>query len=887
MNNRTINILSPSDIPFGKLSNNYVLLMEIDDKKWKSVSNYVYSNTMPSSIYSITLQNIKPYEASKEFNTLIDKMIEETIFTSIQNGVAELIDRNEKFREALFATGNAPIKYDSENRMIGAKSGGQNIAGKVLEQLRNQYIVKQQEEGIHQSERNFFEKIQTNLTAYTILSNMIRNGQSSLKEFLGKEPAVIIQESDIKLKPNFTIELAYSMHKSNTEPMPVIMASLLNFDVAIHFLRKEHLENASNMKAQIIKRAVFDEYLREMLRRVYPNFTKNEINTALATIFQVTEATEIEKMEDRMMNILNSSDYGSVGFSGHLMELLYKKIEETKFADVSPREIEEAKKYVLPKIDGMQKPHIATHYTDQRKPPFVIVPSSTEPLCLEHENSAVNIDGLIYPSVMHYAYASLLSLLSSVKNMVNAHKLLLINREGSIHDLSNYVTENNAKKIFFDELTKSITNDIRKYAKIALDKKFQNKSMQILLLTTNNAKLVWSDANDVILGMTKGRGENFAGKYIMKLRDEIKLKQPAEKEVKISELFELIETDDFFNNWIKMRIDELLMNTFILASCCKTKITEKFISIVINALYDRCENISEEMKKMSILNVPEHFEKLVRSFNIRRKNEDNETVYENPMKKVHSDVVETVWRYILILLKIMFMESESNDAMGMRQIIAQSEINLSSKQKCYGNIKNNLHRCIFSAIVNVLAKIKQIKQSVSSPFAIAKNTVDLAVNIILNKNIERASVIQTKKKENPSIFEMKGLPVAGYDSDEEEEEQGELEFVDSDVDSQQSADTLSEDESEISDKENEEGIMEEEEQVEDEDQEEQEEDEEKIDPIVVDYHILNELKIIDEQVVNQEEASKLIHAAIDEVVKYKMPFNIKLNRINFFATLLQ
>jgi predicted NAD-dependent protein-ADP-ribosyltransferase YbiA (DUF1768 family) len=908
--NSSVNILNPTDKPFGRLSNNYKMLMELDDKKWNSVSNYIYSNSMPVPLYSNLLHNIDPKDASKEFNKFIDKMIETTAFTALQNGILERLNKDAKFRDALFAIGNAPIVYDSDNKLFGIKNNGSNMAGKVMEQLRNQYIIKHGEEKIIQSEQELIVKIQRNYIAYMLLKSLIRENKSSLDEFFGVEPSAIIEKINPKQlrEPNPPLEIIFNMYKSKQIP-DAVMSSIANFDIAIHQLRKEYMRKTDDEYRDRTTNIIFNTYLMEMLKREYPNFSEQQIEDAHSTIYLTTDQQKLNEKRELIADLFTRNIFEPV-FSENMTNIINKNIEAYNIVMPNKEEMLRIESYVMPSFNYQLPQEITTIVTDDKLEPVKITPSQDNPLCIEHNNSVINMDGRIYPSVAHYVYAMLLSQLSSVKNISNAHKLFVINKNKSERDLTNYISSQEAKKIFFDTFFVSVVSDIKKYAKIAIDKKFQNKLIQDILLTTGNSKIIWNDPNDVILGMVKGNGENFVGEYMMKIRNDIKqsTEKDLKREIAWSKVIEIIETDSFINEWIKLRVKELIMNAHIMASCCKSTISSDFIKIIIEELYDKCSIISSHLDVMPDI-VPRYFMDIVKSFSIEKKVENDgeeKRVYKKVMINVKEDVAKTIWQYILVLILTVYDSAKEHSVYAMREIIAESEIYLSKKRKCEGEIPNNFNKCIFSALINVLSKIEKISRSVLYPFKINHESIDIAVNIILNKNLQRElndnnkeeniyETLRTEHTEKPNqklmirrkmkVAPLNSIapPVGGEDSDEEMDE---LVFENSDDESG-------------SEKSTDEGIFEDKDE-EDEDDEEDEEDRDEGDDLiqdrtdesidlsstVIDYHIINELKVIDSNIEDDEDVIKHIKNAIKEIAKYKIPFKIKINRINFFATLI-
>ena len=52
-----IKLFNPNDKPFGKLSNNAYHLMDIDGKKYPTVTNYILSNMLSTPTYKSIIQN--------------------------------------------------------------------------------------------------------------------------------------------------------------------------------------------------------------------------------------------------------------------------------------------------------------------------------------------------------------------------------------------------------------------------------------------------------------------------------------------------------------------------------------------------------------------------------------------------------------------------------------------------------------------------------------------------------------------------------------------------------------------------------------------------------------------------------------------------------------
>ncbi len=107
--------------------------------------------------------------------------------------------------------------------------------------------------------------------------------------------------------------------------------------------------------------------------------------------------------------------------------------------------------------------------------------------------------------------------------------------------------------IINDKMIQMKNDDLRNYAKIAIDEKFKNINFQNVLISTGNRPILWNDLLDNVLGVgPNGRGENFVGKYLVSKRNEINKNTPVYK-VNEKNIITLLNTDTFLFDWVVMR----------------------------------------------------------------------------------------------------------------------------------------------------------------------------------------------------------------------------------------------------------------------------------------------------------------------------------------------
>ena len=191
--NKAIKIFDPSEKPFGWLSNNYKYSIQIDNKEWYTVTNYIYAKLLRTPIL---IQQIRLMKNNKDIKTTFHRLYQEEIDNitkqSIEKGL-KIKFQNKDLAEKLLATGNSPILYVSNNRLLGIGPNpevinGQNVYGRYLMQIRHMIRVsfKKQKQDLDKIQRD--QKIYDTYLAEKGLIDAIQNG-NDLKGFINKTPS--------------------------------------------------------------------------------------------------------------------------------------------------------------------------------------------------------------------------------------------------------------------------------------------------------------------------------------------------------------------------------------------------------------------------------------------------------------------------------------------------------------------------------------------------------------------------------------------------------------------------------------------------------------------------------------------------------------------------
>jgi len=264
---------------------------------------------------------------------------------------------------------------------------------------------------------------------------------------------------------------------------------------------------------------------------------------------------------------------------------------------------------------------------------------------------------------------------------------------------------------------KSESIKIKEFAKIALDKKFENFKLQKLLLMTGDKKIFWNDKKDDILGI----GENFVGNYLVEIRNELKNKVLQEKNqiVTIDNLIFILESNSYFKNWIENRVKEYSNNIKKFNNFTKNKysnlnmkipINYKFSKLVIDILYTQCEDI----KSVDIENttIPHFFIEIVKD-NFRT-------------NKEFPEILSLFWNNIYSIFYFIIKNLQNPNVYNIKQLLFKLEkIVTNQKNKSSVNIfSDRFSNCIFYALVKLLKNIYNYNEKSHTITETAKELID-------------------------------------------------------------------------------------------------------------------------------------------------------------------
>lgn len=378
-------------------------------------------------------------------------------------------------------------------------------------------------------------------------------------------------------------------------------------------------------------------------------------------------------------------------------------------------------------IDIYKKPEgqtvvIFAYPNDNMKPEY----NALSPL----NDHMFKVNERLFPTVSHYVIFKLFQ--NILNNTTESYsKILGINAVVGGMNKDNFVSPETATARLNDTTTIVKMDKLKKYMYVGMNNKFLDRLLQDLLLLTEDAELVYTDQNDVFLGVgPQGiQGDNEVGKYLMVLRERFREERKGERveELSTDDITQIIEKDEFFRAWVDMRVTDMCkvvitMKTYLFRKDGKKDIelTGDFVDSVMDDIYQPCANIFSMTDKVTA-EVPYYFKVLVL----------NKPGFSN----VSEEIVEILWKRIAVMIYFMIEFSKDRGIQNIRAIIAKLEMFVSKGNKCVKILDNELDNCIASALINIISGLAEFNIKYSSSNIINKIDVETAASIIVNRDI--------------------------------------------------------------------------------------------------------------------------------------------------------
>jgi predicted NAD-dependent protein-ADP-ribosyltransferase YbiA (DUF1768 family) len=849
------------------------------------------------------IQNIKITDLDAEFNKLYYKEIIGVVKRSIQEGLDSKINENKDMQDVLLSTKNEPIKYITNDSITGIGDDGQglNIVGKYLEQKRRQMELSFKQQYTEKKQQEWEHSLYEAYLADLALNKLIKQG-NDLEEYMGKNPTEIIdmigRAEIVKSAPskNFIIEDLYRKQKyKNLIPKEIILA-IDNPNSLVYSIRKIHLRQLRQRQLTHRIETVLYMYCEYMLEKNFPDLPVEKYDTAIKEQYsKYGWGTKLE-LAKKVFEL-----YEKGMFSERLSSNIDSALEKIKVP--TENEVLQAEAYV---IDPSKKED--NNMLPYQKPtgnPVNIFDNTEDneekfkPFSLRDHSKLIKIGdlGLIYPTVSHYIYVRLLANLSTINNIKKAYAYIIAD-PNAVLGLGKFRNPDSVQRIYLNEKEIAYNTEKINLAENGLNVKFANRSQQDLLLDTKNDILIWANFNDPILGIGKKgeKGANFVGKYMMKLRSDIKEQRKTETFDKLSEkdINNLLERDPLIRAWLEMRVKDMckviitVKNYMYYKSGENAKITVEFTESVLDNIYQPCADVFAASKEIK-MDTPQWFKNVVYScpgFSTKQKkegdkDEDNAKDMQDLLKQmgitksasfpIGKDVVDVLWKRVAVMIWYLIKYIDETTIQNIRRVLLTIEQITSKERPCEKIIKGTLDNCIVSAILNLLKGLISFNKKHSSVQNVDKIDIEAAISIIINKDMKgllepHPDLLEQIEVHTTTIEEEleKAFKELEEEEDEEEEEEEQM-FVEEGPEKEQQDDD--------DDEEYEYG--------------EEEPEEDEFDDIFSDSgKISNLLKILGNipEIKYPDELEMYIMSAVEIIKTQKMSKNVKMNRINFFAS---
>ena len=503
-----------------------------------------------------------------------------------------------------------------------------------------------------------------------------------------------------------------------------------------------------------------------------------------------------------------------------------------------------------------KKPETNPSYIPENGEPVLVYINSLDPKHKKYLDFSpisftgmLNIDDKIFPTISHYITASLLTHIPKIKGCIGfgsmnlAYPQILENPNNSIKGLESFLNPDAFNIRYIQLRDINYRQQLEKYAKEAINKKFENRSFQDILLMTDKYKIIYNDFSNPILGVggreDKG-GMNFVGKYLMELRTRFveMRKDETFPNLDVKHITYILDKDPFMKEWLHMRVKDMCKVIMIMKQYLyskdeiDSKINVEFTTNTLDKIYQPCSQLFEATKLITA-EVPQYFRFMV---------------HDCPgFNNVSHDTIEIIWKRIAVMMYYLIKYLEDSNIQNIRTVLGRIELLVSKGGKCINIVPDEYENCIISALINLIKGISMFNKQFSYSNQITELDVKTAASIILNTDIsDEIKPIIKPLDQKPVNW----IPDGGDDGGDDgagdwffPDDDGEIDYGDVDVD----------------------------------------DDNGDFSPHI--NLIIGTLKEIDE-IKDPQHIAMIIEGAVETIKTYPMSKQIKNNRINFFSTLL-
>lgn len=808
----SIKIFNPNEKPFGPLSNNFYfpMLFPGDPKKYKSVTSYIYAN-LSKSENQYLLVNTPVKDVFKVWkDTVLPKELISNLYKILEVGISEKIDQDDKCKDILLKTGNAKIEYKDTNPILGTgdDDNGMNIVGKIYQQKRSQLLrvssVKKKEE----NQENTNKKIWESYLAYKYLEYKMKREKNSLSSYIDKTNTAIYEEL-ISRHPDLvgvfgTYHDLQTQIKEKTLPLSNSSINQSIIDSLDHDRQLARLARRENLGELVLileadrSEILLTDYFECLLsKNAEKTGTMGSIDVLVSKAilkFKLQSKVEQNPLFEKLYEFIEKRKNGATNVNTRIpdscLDKMIAHIEQLKIP--SKEELLEAKNYnfikplgaidVTADYDYYTTPYETVLIYNEISIPGGMAKKDEGVTCLSlMYPSLFTVSHYVYPTLCHYIYSMLILALQipefNIRNIYNNYVLT----KDTLNSMNSWYKNQSKEKfprerivyttchaISLSYVQLSKTELIRKQRKLlakALTKKFEDRIMQDILLSTGKHNIIYTDYNDSVLGIgnIKADAQNLTGKLLMELREKIKDQRRGEKyHIFKAEDVVFLFQNKFFKSWIEMRVGDTckvirLVRTYVyLKNKKEVEMNADFVKNVISYIYQPCNLIFSTSDKIKA-DAPEEFIRIVKIM--------------PGFKDASLDICNAIWKHMAIMLLFLIEVIDDSSSQNLTKILSQIQYLTSSTQNCpsLSGELNNFENCTLIALINIVKNLNKFNQLYSYSSKIEKLDIEAAVSILLGNdhynNLEMKNFIQHNLDDLTESLETDEIEKEKHDSE--------------------------------------------------------------------------------------------------------------------------
>ncbi len=761
---KPIRIFDPKEKPYGPLSNNSTSYFELGREKWKSVTHYLYSSLLHFPLFKTLVRNqAKVREVRAVFLNLYNQEIHD-VTVSAAYEANEVKFSKPELRQLLLTTEGYEIIYVSADPVLGVRFEGKefigdNAIGKSLMQIRAAASVSAAKAEPTASQK-LEDRIYEIYKAYHVLEVSVNKDNRDVASLEG-----LSYEEIINTRPQAKfVDKKLVVELYNRGSFPLVTKEVENPGNLVPLFRKEFIGRINKKiklnRQNVILNMFFNYWMGKGDPRDGPKFSavpESRWGEAREQALGRLGTSQLVSLRERVAYLFEKGMM-SATLSGEIDDALanlprpLSKEEIARAKDFSPAREEGGGARVEEEGPKPQGRRIFI-YEDLAANPPEIQPFSP------YFHAPMEIFALEFPTAIHYVLTKLLSILRQFGTLNDAYNKMLIPGPAGVQfrDVPSYYS------VYHYEKDAEYVEGMEGFTALGMDKKFSGGySLQTLLLATEDSELVYTDRDPILGAGTKEQpGDNFVGKYLMKIREREDKERAASGEiiVKIEEVASVLLGDPQLRQWMEGRLFELCQTIGIIREYFRTKydftygveLTGNFVLLILQNFYEDCFQLQAFSQKIDVA-VPLEFTALLANcsgFDLYQK-KGWKGLELNPDKK---GLVRTVWNYFTSMFYSLVKFAAKPTQVQLRRLLVVSEVELSKERPCAKLLQDKKDNCILSALINILGHLKNLTLEYGVKFQIDDKEILVSMNILLNR-LPKMPVVLPESSASPIEVEI-------------------------------------------------------------------------------------------------------------------------------------